>query len=105
VVIDEVANPTSNNDLAEAIAKLIETGRYGTYHLVNSGAVSRYEFARFVLDSAGLTETSIERITRAEWPRPSTPPAYAALQNNAGASLGITLRPWQEAVEAFLGEE
>lgn len=105
VVIDEVANPTYNNDLAEAIAALIETERYGIYHLVNSGAVSRYQFARTILDTVGLTEYPIERITRAEWPRPSTPPAYAALQNNAAASVGITLRPWQEAVEAFLEAE
>lgn len=105
VVIDEVANPTYNNDVAEAIAALIETGRYGTYHLVNSGAVSRYDFARYVLDASGLTDTPIERITRAEWPRPSTPPAYAALQNNAAASVGITLRPWQEAIDAFLKAE
>jgi len=105
VVIDEVANPTYNNDLAEAIAALIETERYGTYHLVNSGAVSRYQFARTILDTCGMTDYPIERITRAEWPRPSTPPAYAALQNNAAASVGITLRPWQEAVEAFLEAE
>jgi dTDP-4-dehydrorhamnose reductase len=105
VVIDEVANPTYNNDLAEAIAALIETERYGTYHLVNSGAVSRYQFARTILDTVGMTDYPIERITRAEWPRPSTPPAYAALQNNAAASVGITLRPWQEALEAFLEAE
>jgi len=105
VVIDEVANPTYNNDLADAIDALIETERYGTYHLVNSGAVSRYQFARTILDLSGLADYPIERITRAEWPRPSTPPAYAPLQNNAAASVGITLRPWQEAVEAFLEAE
>lgn len=105
VVIDEVANPTYNDDLAQAIAALIATKRYGTYHLVNSGAVSRYQFARTILDTVGMSEYPIERITRAEWPRPSTPPAYAALQNNAAASVGITLRPWQEAVEAFLEHE
>src|SRR5262245_42182993 len=34
VVSDEVANPTYNDDLAEAIALLIESERYGIYHLV-----------------------------------------------------------------------
>jgi dTDP-4-dehydrorhamnose reductase len=102
VVTDEVANPTYNNDLADAIAKLIETGRYGTYHFVNEGACSRYHFARYALDKAGYTNTPIEPISSKEWPRKSVPPTYAALSNAAGEMVGITLRPWQEAVDAFL---
>lgn len=102
VVTDEVANPTYNNDLADAIAQLIATERYGTYHLVNEGACSRYQFARYVLDSAGYTETPIQPITRHQWKRPSVPPLYCALANLAGASVGVRLRPWQAAVAAFL---
>lgn len=105
IVIDEVANPTYTDDLAAAVAALIETGRYGTYHLVNEGAVSRYNFGRYVLNQAGFTETPITRITRSEWQRPSTPPPYAGLANLAAASIGITLRPWQAAVDAFLQRE
>jgi len=105
VVIDEVANPTFNDDLAEAILRLIPTGRYGTFHLVNEGAVSRYGLARYVLDQAGYGQTPIAAISRQEWPRPSTPPAYAALENAAAAALGIRLRPWQQAVTAFLQAE
>ncbi len=37
VVVNEVANPTYNDDLADAIARLIETERYGIYHFVNAG--------------------------------------------------------------------
>lgn len=57
IVTDEVANPTYNDDLAEAIVALIQTRRYGTYHLVNEGSVSRYEFARYALDRAGYADT------------------------------------------------
>lgn len=105
VVTDEVANPTYNDDLADAIVKLIETGRYGIYHLVNEGACSRYEFARYFLDKAGYKDTPAEKITSTEWPRPSLPPAYSSLSNLAARSLGITLRHWQEAVDAFLAKE
>lgn len=103
VVTDEVANPTYNVDLAQAIAQLVETGRYGTYHLVNSGACSRYTFARHVLACAGLGDVPITPITRHEWQRLSTPPAYASLANTAGAMLGITLRDWRDAVAEFVG--
>jgi dTDP-4-dehydrorhamnose reductase len=105
VVTDEMANPTYNDDLANAILKLIETRRPGVYHLANQGTVSRWEFARYALDRAGMTDIPVERITRADWPRPSIPPEHAGLDNRNAALLGITLRPWQHAVEAFLDRE
>ncbi|MCA9912293.1 MAG: dTDP-4-dehydrorhamnose reductase [Anaerolineae bacterium] len=104
VVVDEIANPTYNTDLAQAIAQLVQTERYGTYHLVNEGAVSRWGFARYALDKAGYAQVPLGKITRHEWPRPSTPPPYTSLANLAAASIGIRLRPWQEAVDAFLQE-
>jgi dTDP-4-dehydrorhamnose reductase len=105
VVSDEVGNPTYNDDLAEAIGKLIETGRYGIYHMVNEGACSRYNFARYFLDKAGFKGVPTEKISAAEWQRASVPPAYGALTNLAGKHIGITLRPWQEAVDDFLAKE
>ncbi len=100
-----MANPTYNDDLAEAIGQLIDTGRYGIYHFVNEGACSRYQFARYFLDKAGYQNTPVEPISSHQWPRPSTPPPYAALENLAGKQVGITLRPWQQAVDAFLEKE
>ena len=76
VVTNEVANPTYTNDLAFAIARLIETERFGSYHLVNEGAVSRWQFARDILDRSGYAQTPIERISRHQWQRPSLPPEY-----------------------------
>jgi dTDP-4-dehydrorhamnose reductase len=105
VVTDEVANPTYNDDLAEAVVALVRTGRYGVYHLVNEGACSRYAFARYALDRAGLAEVALTPISHHQWPRASTPPGYAALDNSAARALGITLRPWQAAVDAFLAAE
>lgn len=105
VVTNEIANPTYTDDLAEGIARLIQTGRYGIYHLVNEGWCSRYDFARYTLDHAGYGSTPIVRISAAEWPRPSTPPEFSPLENWAARSLGIALRPWREAVTAFLARE
>jgi dTDP-4-dehydrorhamnose reductase len=105
VVIDEVANPTYNDDLAEALTALISTGRYGIYHMVNEGAVSRYQFARYVLDCTGFADVAIQPISAREWTRPSQPPAYAALQNTCGALVGVRLRDWQSAVRVFLDKE
>ncbi len=105
VVTNEISNPTSTNDLAAAIGKLINSNRYGTYHLVNEGAVSRWGLARFALDAAGFANTAITRISSQQWQRPSRPPEYTPLANIAAASLGIRLRPWQEAVRDFVAAE
>jgi dTDP-4-dehydrorhamnose reductase len=101
VVDDEYGNPTYAPDAAAAITRLVETGRYGIYHLTNSGCCSRYEFAREILRLAGRQDVPITPIPSSEWPRPSTPPLRAILANTAAAALGITLRPWQEALAAY----
>lgn len=105
VVCDEISNPTYNDDLAQALVALLATECYGTYHLTNAGSTSRYGFARAILDQSGLADYPVERIVLNEWHRPSTPPRYAPLANEAAAALGITLRPWQEALAAFLHKE
>jgi dTDP-4-dehydrorhamnose reductase len=105
VVTDEVANPTYAEDLAPALAALLADGRCGVFHLTNAGWCSRYAFARCVLDVAGYGATPIAHITSAEWPRPSAPPLFTPLANVAASAAGIALRPWEQAVEAFVRAE
>jgi dTDP-4-dehydrorhamnose reductase len=105
MVVNEIASPTYVNDLAAAIGQLILTGCYGIYHLTNDGFVSRYAFARHILDAAGYTDVPIEQIALAEYQRASCPPEYTMLRNMAAARLGIALRPWQAALAAFLQAE
>ena len=102
VVTDEVGNPTYAKDMAEAIAQLIQTHQYGTYHFVNSGSCSRWEFANEILRQAGLTHVVNTPILGSEFKRASTPPPYAVLHNIAAAAIGIRLRPWQEALADYL---
>ncbi len=101
MVEDEVGSPTYAPDVAEAVATLIATDFFGTYHLVNAGACSRYELARAVLRLAGLT-IPVTPMKLADFARDSTPPPYTPLANYAGAAIGLTLRPWEEAVAAYL---
>ncbi|MFZ1465552.1 MAG: dTDP-4-dehydrorhamnose reductase [Anaerolineae bacterium] len=101
VVSDEFGNPTYAPDLAVAISQLITTEHFGIYHLVNGGSCSRYEFASEVLRQAGRGHVPVTPVAHSEWERPSTPPLHALLANTNAAALGITLRPWQEALAAF----
>lgn len=101
VVADEFGNPTYAPDAAAAIAALVETGRFGIYHLVNEGFCSRYQFACAVLAASGRTHTPVTPISHQEWARPAQPPLHAVLVNQAAASLGIVLPPWTDALEAY----
>jgi dTDP-4-dehydrorhamnose reductase len=105
VVSDEFGNPTYAPDVAEAIARLIESGRYGIYHLVNEGHGSRFDWANFLLQSSGRGHVPVTPISLHEWPRPAPPPRHAVLVNQAAAALGIRLRPWQEALTDYLRGE
>lgn len=106
VVTDEVGNPTYVADLAAAINRLIATGHYGTYHFTNSGACSRWQFAEEILRVAGLAHSTRNvPILSSSFRRPSNPPPFGALHNLNGAAIGITLRPWQEALAAYLAAE
>ncbi len=104
MVTDEIGNPTYAVDVADAIAALITLPFYGVYHLVNSGACSRYECAQEILRQTRQEHIPLTPITLADFDRDSTPPPYTALANVAGAALGVTLRPWQMALADFLAQ-
>jgi dTDP-4-dehydrorhamnose reductase len=101
LVTDEVATPTLTTDLAAAIAKLIETREFGTYHLANAAECSRMEWAEEVLRLAGV-EVPIEATTLAEFNSPVRKPRRSTLANHRAAALGITLRPWQDALREHM---
>lgn len=101
-VTDEIGCPTYAPDLAAALARLVATGRYGIYHLVNSGSCSRYEWVVEILQLANMPRP-VKPITLADFSRASTPPKNGALENFAAATLDITLRPWQDALRDFFG--
>jgi dTDP-4-dehydrorhamnose reductase len=102
VVSDEIANPTYVRDLAQAIDTLIRTNHYGIYHFTNAGSCSRWEFANEILRLAGLEWVKNTPILAHEYERDSKPPPCAALHNVNGASIGITLRPWQDALAEYM---
>jgi dTDP-4-dehydrorhamnose reductase len=104
VVVDEIGCPTYAADLAQAIAQLISTDQYGIYHFVNSGACSRWAFAREILRLAGLTQVTNTPIFSREFKRASSPPVFGVLHNIAGVALGIALRPWQDALADYMAQ-
>jgi dTDP-4-dehydrorhamnose reductase len=97
---DEFVSPTYARDLAEGIAKIIETGLYGLYHLTNSGSCSWYEFSREIF-SLSATEVEVVPIPSSEYPLPAPRPLNGVL-----STLGSPpLRHWREALADYLKRE
>lgn len=101
VVDDIVMTPTYAADAAGLTMSLLATGAPpGTYHLTNSGACSWHEFARAIIASAGF-DAEIAAVTSASMPAPARRPAYSALASERLSSLGLSARPWRDALTDY----
>jgi dTDP-4-dehydrorhamnose reductase len=102
VVDDQVGQPTWTADLAVQIVRLLESeAPAGVYHGTNSGQATWYEFARAVLEEAGLDPERIQPTDSSAFVRPAPRPAYSVLAHGGWARAGLApMRPWREALRA-----
>ena len=98
VVHDQISSPTYAPHLAAAIAQLIETNAYGTYHLAGHGQASRYEMTCMLFGLLGL-RTPVLPAMHTEFPSAAARPRYSALTSIQEPR--ILLPPWQEGIRAF----
>lgn len=104
VVDDQTTSPTSTADVAAALLSLLPYGlEPGVLHVVNSGAVTRFEFAREILRQAGLP--ALARPCRSlDFPTPAMRPRYSALDNHKLRSMVRSMPTWQDALARYLGD-
>ena len=98
-----VGAPTSTDDLSRAVFALIghAGARPGIYHLVNEGACSWYEFTREIARLVG-SRSEVVPVDRGGRYAGVLRPKYSVLANTKARALGLTLRPWREALAAYL---
>jgi len=99
VVDDQVGCPTFAGHLAEALVELATGTERGVLHAAGAGSCSWFEFAREILDRAGV-DCPVRPRTTDEFPRPARRPAYSVLASELG---GPALPAWQEGLDAYLG--
>jgi dTDP-4-dehydrorhamnose reductase len=104
VVDDQVSSPTYTHDLARATLDLVSTDSFGLYHITNSGSCSRYEWARFILDTTGWKGKLI-RAKSQDFKTPAKRPEYSVLDNfGTKQALGYDLPGWEDATMRYLHE-
>jgi dTDP-4-dehydrorhamnose reductase len=104
VINDQYCTPSYTADVAAAAAALIATGRYGLYHVTNSGATTWYELAKAVFELSGV-RADLTPISTSGYPTPARRPGYSVLALDELAAAGVPApRPWRAAVAAYLDE-
>lgn len=106
-VDDKFGSPTYAKDLALGIRHLLDTGRYGLYHLVNSGGnCSRYDVAVELCRVLGRDDVLVEPVSSAFFPLPAPRARSEAMVNYKLELLGIDpMRSWRDALQAYVLEE
>lgn len=100
MVTDEIGSPTYARDVAAALKQLVRLPAYGVYHLPNAGTCSRYEWAAEILRLAGREDVTL--VPTQNYARAARVPKHVALHNALGAAVGITMRPWREALQDYM---
>ena len=104
IVDDQVSVPTYSMDLAEFSWKLIQTEKFGLYHITNDGVASKYDQAKYVLEKIGWKGT-LGRAKTVDFNLPAKRPAYSKLDSSKVEKLlGEKIPTWQSGIDRFLEE-
>lgn len=100
---EQIVAPTSTDDLSHAVLALIRHPRLapGIYHLVNEGECSWYELTRAIVETVG-SNIEVVPVDRGGRTGNMRRPLYSVLANTRARRLGITMRPWREALDDYL---
>lgn len=105
VVCDQVGTPSYTVDLAEVLAAMVVTDRFGYYHVANGGGyISWHAFCEEIFRQAGLTARAIP-VTTAEYGlSKAARPMNSRLDIRSLGELGIRPPHWRDALKRYLLE-
>jgi len=102
IVNDQFGSPTWSYRLALQNAKLIESGRNGTFHATSEGYCTWYELASYFLGKMGVPHSFVP-CTTAEYPTPAARPMNSILENKRLKESGINLmQGWKSDLDEFV---
>lgn len=106
VVADQIGSPTYTFDLAAATLNVLDAGDNGVWHLSNAGQTSWFGFTQQIMKQFGVTPTSLEPSTSAEWkllkPQAAHRPAWSVFDLSPYEQLtGKTMPTWEAGLAAY----
>lgn len=110
VVDDQIGTPTYTFDLARLLVDMIETDKYGYYHVTNEGGyISWAEFAREIYKDAGMgvnvVAVSTEDYEKKAGKTVAKRPFNSRLDKSKLVEAGFEPLPdWRDAVKRYIKE-
>jgi dTDP-4-dehydrorhamnose reductase len=104
VVDDQIGSPTWTVTLSQIISKIIQTPKYGIYHVTDKTekGISWFQFAQEIVGLSGL-ESQIFPVMTEAFPRPAKRPRNSVLDLEAiQTALHQDLPSWEESLNGFL---
>ena len=106
-ITDTRANTTYVADLVGRVGEILARRVYGTYHVVNEGVCSYYDFAAEAARLAGLGEGEaarlIEKVREGEMGRDAERPRHTPMRCLLSERLGLApMRDWRGALAAYV---
>lgn len=102
VTSDEVSIPTSAKTIVSVTLKALDKQLSGLFHLTNTGYCSRYELAKFIVNTLKL-KNILYPVSIESFNLPAQRPAFSAMENlKISGLLNIKLPNWQEEVVVYL---
>ena len=104
VVADKFGSPTFTKDFAKNLMNVINTNRYGLYHMTNKGTCSRYDIAVKIVELMGLKgKVAVNPINSAQFPLPA-PRANSEMMCNLKLDLiGLNnMPPWEKSLQDYI---
>lgn len=104
IVDDQVSVPTYSMDLAEFSWKLIQTEKFGLYHITNNGIASKYGQAKYVLEKIGW-KGKLGTAKTEDFELPAKRPHFSKLSSEKIEKLlGEKIPDWKSGIDRYLEE-
>lgn len=99
---DKFGSPTWTRDFATKAIELLVAQARGLYHVVNAGAVTRYDYVSEIVSLFGLP-TKVEPVNSSQFARLAPVPDNEALASVRMRAVGVSeLRPWRQALSEYV---
>ncbi len=109
VVNDQIGTPTYTYDLAKLLVDMIETDKYGTYHVTNEGGyISWYDFSVEIMKQAGEYNEAYRRVEISpvgsdKYPTKAKRPSNSRMDKCKLEKNGFEALPnWKDALKRYL---
>ncbi|MRH41299.1 dTDP-4-dehydrorhamnose reductase [Aquibacillus halophilus] len=102
VVGDQYGSPTYTFDLAKLLIDMIQTQKYGVYHVSNEGYCTWADFAKEIFKQSNKMVT-VHPITTEEYPTRAVRPKNSRMSKDKLEDNGFSrLRSWEDALQHYL---